>query len=148
MIADAMEAPKQFNINSDNAREMARRSLAARMETRALQDPLTRFAERQHRAELLRAERFRKSQLNNVRRQINLLNDAMLSAEDAERMVKLATALAKLLDIEATLAARPNRPSAPKPGRKSRPAQSPDFSPAVVLSGTEPAPIPPVDDVI
>ena len=125
-------------ITSENARELQRLGVEARLARQKLQEERLKLAEE--------SLDFPSRTLSRVRAQIETLLDDLGKERDPQRIDRLASALGRLNEIERQLAGRPMpgslKPSAKQPRGTPQVEPTPIETPQAVVSDLPP-PIPP-----
>ena len=125
-------------ITSENARELQRLGVEARLARQKLQEERLKLAEE--------SLDFPSRTLSRVRAQIETLLDDLGKERDPQRIDRLASALGRLNEIERQLAGRPMpgslKPSAKQPRVTPQVEPTPIETPQAVVSD-EPPPVPP-----
>lgn len=103
-----------------NAREMALRSVLAR---KAAKDAENSQAPNESLQATEQSEDYTEQRLTRTRKQIDMLSDALEEEDDPQRIDRLASAIARLSEIERQLANRP-LPGSLKPSSKPSRGQS------------------------
>ena len=125
-------------ITSENARELQRLGVEARLARQKLQEERLKLAEE--------SLDFPSRTLSRVRAQIETLLDDLGKERDPQRIDRLASALGRLNEIERQLAGRPMpgslKPSAKQPRGTPQVEPTPIETPQAVVSDLPP-PVPP-----
>ena len=125
-------------ITSENARELQRLGVEARLARQKLQEERLKLAEE--------SLDFPSRTLSRVRAQIETLLDDLGKERDPQRIDRLASALGRLNEIERQLAGRPMpgslKPSAKQPRATPQVEPTPIETPQAVVSDLPP-PVPP-----